>query len=545
MSEKKKIGNITAPHLKFNYIAALHFYKHVLGEAALNGLDALREAQRQLAQTDLFFLLVFVMNRSDINRKWLFERCREVQLEPNEVLDLWAREHYKSTIITVGMTLLDVINNPEITVGIFSHSKGIADEFLIQIKNELENNPLFHELWPEIFFKEPHKQAQQWSIEKGLVVNRKSNPKESTIESHGLVKGMPTGKHFDLRVYDDVVTMESVSTPAQIQKTTTALQMSVNLGAEGGTFRFIGTRYHLFDTYRTLIDTGEIKSRVRPATHNGKIDGKAVLMSEESLRSKKILQGSYVFSSQMLLNPVADASMGFDKRWLRFDDVDYETAMRSLFRFIIVDPAGGKERKNNDYTTMMVFGYGLDKKYRLLDMRRDRMRLPVRQKTLFELHQQWRPKVVAYEEYGMQADIEHMNEIMVRDVYEFEITPIGGSMRKELRILRLVPYFENDFKSIEDGGSGQPQSRIILPHSCNQLDYENKARDLVKDFVEQEYLAFPVLKHDDMLDCMARIPDLEAMGLIELPNIEPPKTNNKRFGSNHNNNESSESWITA
>ena len=51
--------------------------------------------ERWLARNDLFYLLTIVCKRQDIDRDWLFERCREVQLEPNGYLDLWAREHGK------------------------------------------------------------------------------------------------------------------------------------------------------------------------------------------------------------------------------------------------------------------------------------------------------------------------------------------------------------------------------------------------------------------------------------------------------------------
>jgi hypothetical protein len=50
-------------------------------------------------------------------------------------------------------------------------------------------------------------------------------------EAHGLVDGQPTGAHFGLLVYDDVGTLESVSTPEQVEKSTNAWALSDNLGA--------------------------------------------------------------------------------------------------------------------------------------------------------------------------------------------------------------------------------------------------------------------------------------------------------------------------
>jgi hypothetical protein len=81
--------------------------------------------------------------------------------------------------------------------------------------------------------------------------------------------------------------------------------------------------------------------------------------------------------------------------------------------------------------------------------------------------------------------------------------------------------FENGYKSIADGGDGVPKSRIILPLTCVKKDYQGQARDLVKDFIEQEYVAFPVLQYDDMIDGLARIVDLEKEGMIQTPSVNP------------------------
>ena len=73
-----------------------------------------------------------------------------VQESPDGHLDLWAREHYKSTIITFGQTIQDILRDPEVTVGIFSHTRPIAKGFLRQIKRELESNQTLKDLFPDI-----------------------------------------------------------------------------------------------------------------------------------------------------------------------------------------------------------------------------------------------------------------------------------------------------------------------------------------------------------------------------------------------------------
>ena len=100
---------------------------------------------RALLAGDLFYLMTVGMGRADMNCDWLFARCREVQAESDGRLDLWAREQYRSTIITVGLTIQTILNNPEVTVGIFSHTRPIAKSFLKQIKREFEGNALLQE----------------------------------------------------------------------------------------------------------------------------------------------------------------------------------------------------------------------------------------------------------------------------------------------------------------------------------------------------------------------------------------------------------------
>jgi phage terminase large subunit-like protein len=98
---------------------------------------------------------------------------------------------------------------------------------------------------------------------------------------------------------------------------------------------------------------------------------------------------------------------------------------------------------------------------------------------------------VGYEQYGMQSDIEHIKYEMELRNYRFNIVEIGGSLAKEDRIKRLVPICE--------------QRRFYLPETLHFVNYEAKVVDYVHEFIENEYTAFPVCVHDDMMDCLARI----------------------------------------
>jgi predicted phage terminase large subunit-like protein len=467
---------------------ANEFYREVM---ASNNVHA----QRKLCRTDLFFLLTVAFKRKDVDRDWLYDRCREVQAKPDGHLDLWSRDHYKSTIITYAKTIQDILTNPEVCFGIFSHTRPIAKGFLEQIKRELEGNDYLKKLFPDILYEKPQSESPKWSLDSGIIVKRKSNPKESTVEAWGLVDGQPTSKHFTHQIYDDVVTRESVTTPDQILKTTNALELSFNLGSGERTVkRFIGTRYHIHDTYRAIMDKEMVIKRIKPATDNGKSppEGRPVFLSEELLMKKRIEQGPYTFSCQMLQNPVADKAMSFKEEWLMYYETLGDTSKWN--KYILIDPASAK-KATSDYTVMEVIALAPDNNYYLIDAVRDRMNLTQRANKLFELHKTHQPKGVGYERYGMQADIEHIKYVMEQKNYRFNITELGGATPKEDRIKRLIPVFE--------------QKRFYMPKRLMFIDSEGVTRDYVQIFIIDEYLAFPVSVHDDSLDCRARILDTQ------------------------------------
>lgn len=519
-----------------------------------------------LGRNDRYFLLTRLLHRMDAFHPWLYARCREVEADPDGYLDLWAREHYKSTIITFAGAIQEIARNPEITIGIFSHTKPVARKFLGQIKKEMEENRDLQETYPEVFWKDPKGQAPQWSEEKGLIVQRKTNPKEATLEAHGLVDGQPTGAHFLLRVYDDVVTLESVNTPEQVDKTTKAWELSDNLGARGenGLLRswHVGTRYSFADTYQTIIDRGALKVRIYAATDNGLIEGKPVFLSLAAWADKRLKQSEAVLACQMLQNPAAGTQAMFSKDWLKFIDIRPST----LNVYIMCDPAHSK-KKDSDNTAFAVIGVDAANNKYLLDGFRHKMGLKERWEALRGLRRVWmrQPGVqmvkCGYERYGMQADMEYFKLEMERDKEAFEVIELNwtsdGTKAKDDRVQRLQPDFKggkfylamvcqrkvplldgnnrpvlgadgkpvmvmepyetSNQKKVREGGQS---FRIFKP--VRAKDHEGNVYSLNKGFLD-EYLTYPFSAKKDLIDAASRLYDLEPVPpvLIDESILEP------------------------
>ena len=477
-------------------------------EAEGRRLGKLNHVVRLLCQVDLYYLLVRACRRADMLNDFAFARCREVEANPDGYLDLWAREHFKSSIITFGKTIQDVLRDPNVTIGIFSHTRPIAKAFLRQIMRELESNKALHAAFPDVLWGEDVRQAPKWSEDDGIIVKRSANPNEATIEAWGLVDGQPTSKHFRILLYDDVVVAGSVTTPEMIAKTMTEMERSYNLGTTPGIKRAAGTRWHFNDAYRTVIDRGTFKAREHPGRIGGTDDGESVFWSDEIHEQKRRDMGPYTYAAQILLNPAADSAQGFKREWLRH--YSHIPGGAKFNTYILVDSASSK-KKGSDYTAMVVVGLGMDLNYYVLDIVRDRLNLTERLNRLFDLHRKWKPKQVRYERYGMLSDVDAIRAKQELDTYRFDVTEVAGVTSKVDRIRRLIPLFE--------------QGKMWLPKSLHVTDWQHMPVDLVRSFIEEEYVAFPSGLHDDLMDALARIcePDLKLVWPKEMKlEVTPP-----------------------
>lgn len=466
--------------------------------------EARQRHLRWFAKNDLFFLGRYILGWGPTKQgpyadhPWQFARAREVQKDPDRVLDLWSRGHMKSHWKTTALSIQNILNDPNIAICIFSHTRPVAKAFLRVIKMIFETNTELRRLFPDIIWEKTDA-APKWSEDDGICVKRNVVRLEQTVEAYGLVDGQPTSRHYDILLYDDVVTLESVTSAEMMQKTTDAWGVSLNLAMPDTKVRLNGTFYHESDTYHAIKDRG-IRVRRYPIFElddNGKpLEDRPVFFTMEQVEEKR-KQGVRNFAFQCLLDERLDTTQ---QRWQREWIEKYSHKINlGVNVYILVDPAN-EQRKHSDYTVMAVIGLGADHNYYVLDLIRDRLNLKQRTEALFGLHQKYmqrgagmRPQNVGYEAYGKDSDIQHIQEKMDGLNYHFAITPLAGRLSKKDRINKLQPLFE--------------EHRWWFPDRIYRTDYEHKQVELVTAFINEEYLLWPNPKHDDILDCLARILD--------------------------------------
>jgi hypothetical protein len=379
---------------------------------------------------------------------------------------------------------------------------------------------------------------------------------------------MRTGKHYKLLDYDDLIDESMVDNPDIVKKVTQRWELSDNLGSLEGTRKWHwGTRYSYADTYGIILDRAVLKERRFAATDNGQLNGTPILLSQERWDEVKKAQRSTV-NAQMLLNPLAGNESTFMTLSLRH----YEVIPAVMNVYIMIDPSKGKS-KRSDRTAIAVVGLDQGGNKYLLDGYCHRMKLSRRWQLIKQLKAKWEnhPGVqsvrVGYEQYGMQTDLEVIEENMQREENFFEIEELNttrdGTHSKGDRISRLEPDFnrgifylpavvyhpdfvtatsttslweiwtEEDEKRMAEAGANEnniavgnivyrPMKGLTkLQRACEasleryrivtalkRLNEDGDVYDLTRAFLE-EFRLHPFAPHDDLLDAASRIYDMK------------------------------------
>ena len=112
-----------------------------------------------------------------------------------DVVEEWGYEAEVADTVKAGWAAISKLV-PDVSIVDLKLPDGSGLDLLHRVK----------ETYPDVFWKSPRRESPRWSRDDGLVVKRRGNPKEATIEAFGIIDGMRTGKHYRRHVYDDLVT---------------------------------------------------------------------------------------------------------------------------------------------------------------------------------------------------------------------------------------------------------------------------------------------------------------------------------------------------
>ncbi len=465
-------------------------------------------ALRSLILNDLFFIIYFVMEVPIANKKFVVDACRDVEEgPPTKTIDIWARGHFKSTIITVAETVQYAVKYPNRCTCIFSYKKPAAEDFLDAVRKTLEM-PIMTQCFPDVLYAKPDTEAPSWSLQNGITIKRTGKArKEATVEASGLVEGMCTGKHFERRIYDDVETADTADKIEQMDKCFSRFEMSKNLGMPSDkgiqlqtVERVIGTYYSHCGALIRIRDKKNVHNeliyttRVKPATDDGLPDGMPVFLSLEELDDLKTDMHYY---SQQLCDPTPLGTRALHSEYLQ--DIDPRFIPRNTYDFQVIDPAGdGKDVREGDCWAIMVVGVdpNTDKVGASNAYIKDLIISPLGETEAVDEIVRMYLRGGIIEQVGVEKVALSTTEIHVSSA----LAKRGRRVNVEnKRLVVLKPAGRNKIKRIE--------SALSWPLDNGKLFMSKDIPSMYRDKMRQEMDGFP-FTHPDGVDALAYLYDM-------------------------------------
>lgn len=439
----------------------------------MNEDEQLIKNEAAMGAQNLYYFCKYILGYQEIEEKPHRDLCQFLQTKEKDrpgKLILMPRGSFKSSIATIGTTVQDVVNNPNIRILIASETYQNAQKFLREIKGHFETNQEFINHYGNLV------SPVGWTETEITVNKRTKNLKEPTISTAG-IDVTKVGMHYDKIVVDDPVSQNNITSPEQIQKTLEWFQQLFSLLEPGGEVVVIGTRWDDLDLYGYIIDMAE-KLRFNIYVRSA-IDKEGNLLfptrlTHEFLDNTLAIQGSYIFACQYLNDPVPmeNAVLGNVMKYYP------ENIMgKKLYKFAAMDLAIS-QKQTADYNAWVVVGVDEDKNWYVLDAIHKRCTPKEAIDFTFALYSLHKPVKIGVETVAFQKAMIYMfQEEMANRKQFLPLEELKSDTDKLRRILSIQPKVQN--------------AQLFIKDDQADLEYEMRR--------------FPRGKHDDLVDALAYI----------------------------------------
>lgn len=385
---------------------------------------ALNDLRR--AQTNLWWLATEILGYTKLTESFHkpmmdnmdFRRAlRQIGKYTKDELELWARDHYKTTV-RIAQCVQEILINQDVAIAVAHAVDEKALEFIEEVGTHFQTNTKLRNLRPEIM---PGKSAKKWLISDQFTVQRTRFRRHPTMQGKG-AGSENTGGHCDIYVLDDIIGQTTIDDNA-MPKIRNWYKNTVRnvLKTDGGWIWATGTRWDVNDIYSDWIASDHWDVRIRAALEtDGKPDyqGTSVLYGKEWILRKQSELGSS-FGPQMMNDPSPSSEKAWDPQ-LCEHFVNLEYSKGQGFVVVLSDPApaqiGSFDRRKRgdgekDYWATAVV------KFRQKGQRREIILLDLRSskgwdhdegfREVCRLQRKWGARHVAVESVGQAIALYH------------------------------------------------------------------------------------------------------------------------------------------
>lgn len=411
--------------------------------------------------------------------------CDFVMKPSPKQMILIPRGHLKSTLITVGYSLLRIAQNPEVRILIANATYDMATSFLTQIKKHLQYNETFIELYGNL-----SSNASRWS-ENMITIPKMNNfkKKEATVTAYGM-GGNLVSQHYDLIIGDDLVNRDFITTSEQIEKTILFYKDALDLLEPTGKFIILGTRWSDNDLYGWIMDKGnpeqtyrDFEVMVRQAFTGNLNTGEDLQIlfpgkyTRDGFLMLKRHKGPIEFSAQYMNEPLPQESAKFKLEWFK-QVLEDELRVREIVYFTMVDPAIG-QKKESDKTAIVTIGVDQYNNWFVVNIIWGNFLPNEIIKNIFDNFEAYHPAKIGIELTAYQKSLQYalVDEMRRRNIF-LPIVELKADKAKVERIEGLVPRYAN--------------GTIFHLTQCP-----------FREELEDQLVRFPIGKHDDIPDALA------------------------------------------
>lgn len=494
-------------------------------------VEQAKQSFRQRCKDDPFFLLYHVLGYRDLDdplHRDMIERWRKRR---DRLYSLWQvpRGHLKTSVWTIGMSIWELLLDPNIRILIINAVFDNAQGMMAAIKTHFETNEVFRWLFPEYCLDlapaSRKKRLCKQTIDRiDVPCGDRMGRQEGNVECLGVEMSL-VSKHFDLFMYDDLVNDLNTATKNYRDKVWKWFLNSWQLrhSPTESRLRLIGTPWHLDDVQQRVV-RGEHKHRKKKDADDKLLkpkwliyrraaieelelpDGSKVmepiwperypLHVLEELRDGETGVGSYIFSCQYLCNPMSPEDALFklgDIKLIHEDDLPDD-----MLNFAAVDLA----EEGDDFTVIVVASFDSHGKMYVRHIVRGQIRPLELIDTVRTLNEIWHLNRIGIETVGFQKTIYkfYKDYGSEKGFYLPWVEMKRGNIHKIRRFLALQPLVERGYFHVVDGIANQDQ--LISEMTTVSVDH--------------------LPTHDDILDCLADIQQVFYAAPKQIIEDRPP-----------------------